>query len=74
MPWTCHFQEGWVVVSPIIPELITEIDKLEDLDEKIKDAIEAVRELYEDMNKPFPAEEIIDPAKPLWFEALLTSQ
>ena len=62
---------GWVVVSPVIPELVTEIDRIEDLEEKLKDAIEAVRELYEDMQKPFPVEEIIDPVRPLWFEALV---
>lgn len=40
---------GWVVRSPVIPELITEIDHLDEIDEKLKDAIEAVKELYDDM-------------------------
>jgi antitoxin HicB len=42
---------GWVVRSPIIPELITEIDHLGEIDEKIKDAVAAAKELYEDMGK-----------------------
>lgn len=44
---------GWVVRSPDIPELITEVDHLDEIDEKIKDAVEAVKELYDDMGKPF---------------------
>jgi antitoxin HicB len=62
---------GWVVISPIIPELITEIDRIEDLEKNVSDAIEAVKELYDDMKKPFPAEEITDPVKPVWFEAIV---
>jgi antitoxin HicB len=62
---------GWVVKSPIIPELITEIDHLEELDEKIKDAVAAVRELYDDMGKDFPGVEIEKPRKPVWFEAVV---
>jgi antitoxin HicB len=42
---------GWVVRSPVIPELITEIDHLDEIDEKIKDAVAAAKELYEDMRE-----------------------
>jgi len=62
---------GWTVRSPIIPELITEIDHISELEDKVKDAVEAARELYEDMGRPFPVEEIYDPLKPLWFETLI---
>jgi antitoxin HicB len=48
---------GWIIRSPIIPELITEIDHISELEDKVKDAIEAAKELYEDMGKPFPVEE-----------------
>ncbi len=41
---------GWFVRSPVIPELITEIDHLDENDEKLKDALAAVKELYEDMD------------------------
>jgi len=46
---------GWTITSPLIPELITEIDDLSQLNEVVKDATEAVIELYEEMNKSFPA-------------------
>ena len=62
---------GWVVRSPVIPELITEIDHLDEMDEKIKDAIEAVKELYDDMGKEFPVPEIEKPIQPVWFEAVV---
>lgn len=62
---------GWVVRSPIIPELITEIDNLEEMDIKIKDAVVAVKELYEDMGKDFPLYEIEAPIKPVWFETVV---
>lgn len=62
---------GWVVRSPIIPELITEIDYLEEMDAKVKDAIAAAKELYEDMGKAFPVAEIERPARPVWFEAVV---
>ena len=62
---------GWVVRSPIIPELITEIDHLDEIDEKIKDAVAAAKELYEDMGKEFPIMEIEKPIKPIWFEAVV---
>lgn len=42
---------GWVVRSSVIPELITEIDHLDEMDERIKDASEAVKELYDDMGR-----------------------
>ncbi|MBM3294883.1 MAG: type II toxin-antitoxin system HicB family antitoxin [Candidatus Aminicenantes bacterium] len=62
---------GWIVRSPIIPELITEIDDIVDLEETVKDAVEAAKELYEDLGKRFPAEEIEGPDRPVWFETLV---
>jgi antitoxin HicB len=46
---------GWTITSPLLPELVTEIDELDDLNACIHDAIAAVVELYEDMGKQFPA-------------------
>jgi hypothetical protein len=43
------------VRSPIIPELITEIDHISELEDQVKDA---AKELYEDMGRLFPVEEI----------------
>jgi len=45
---------GWLVTSPLISELITEIDDINELQSILKDALKAVIELYEDLGKEFP--------------------
>jgi len=66
---------GWTVTSPILPELVTEIDDLRQLDEIVRDAITAVIELYEDTGKEFPSALITDSIKsPVWFESLISAE
>lgn len=63
---------GWTITSPILPELITEVDDIKQLDEVVRDAISAVVELYEDIGKEFPPDLIADGIKsPVWFESLI---
>jgi len=45
---------GFTVTSPLLPELITEGDTVEEVMENVKDALRAVLELYEDMGRPVP--------------------
>lgn len=45
---------GYVVTSPILPELITEGDSLGEALEHVRDALAAVVELYADLGKPLP--------------------
>ena len=45
---------GYTVTSPLVPELLTEGDTPEEVMENLKDAIQAVIELYEDLGKPIP--------------------
>jgi len=66
---------GWTVTSPILPELVTEVEDLKHLDEVVRDAINAVMELYEDMGKEFPSALIADGTKsPVWFESLISAE
>ena len=66
---------GWTVTSPVIPELVTEVDNLKQLDEVVRDAVNAVMELYEDTGKEFPAALIADGMKsPVWFESLIFAE
>jgi len=66
---------GWTVTSPILPELVTEVDDLKQLDEIVRDAINAVMELYEDTGKEFPPGLIADGEKsPVWFESLISAE
>lgn len=63
---------GWTITSPLLPELITEVDDIKQLDEVVRDAISAVVELYEDTGKEFPPDLIADGIKsPVLFESLI---
>jgi antitoxin HicB len=63
---------GWTVTSPVLPELITEVDDLHQIDEVVRDAMNAVIELYEDTGKEFPSGLITEGTKsPVWFESLI---
>jgi antitoxin HicB len=66
---------GWTVTSPVLPELITEIDDLKQLEAAVKDAVIAVLELYADMDKEIPPGLIADGKKyPVWFESLTPAE
>ena len=66
---------GWTVTSPVLPELVTEVDDLKQLDEVVRDAVNAVVELYEDTGKEFPSGLITDSIKsPVWFESLISAE
>lgn len=45
---------GFTVSSPVLPELVTEGNSLEDAINNVRDALLAVIEIYEDLGKPFP--------------------
>ena len=63
---------GWTVTSPILPELITEVDDLRQLTGAVEDAVSAVLELYDDIGKEFPSGLIADGKKSsVWFETLI---
>jgi len=66
---------GWTVTSPVLPELVTEVDDLKQLDEIVRDAINAVMELYEDTGKELPSGLIAGSEKsPVWFESLIFTE
>lgn len=45
---------GYTVTSPLIPELVTEGDTVEEALENVKDALVAVVEVYEDLGRSLP--------------------
>jgi antitoxin HicB len=57
IPLTLELQPegGYTVTSPLLPELITEGDTLDEALDHVRDALQAVLELYEDVGKPLPA-------------------
>src|SRR5712691_10476358 len=59
-----HQREGgYTVTSPLLPELLTEGDTLEEAVRSVQDALAAVLELYEDLNQPFPTDLRQDPQR-----------
>jgi antitoxin HicB len=46
---------GYTVTSPVLPELLTEGDTLEEAQANVRDAFEAVAELYSEQGRSLPA-------------------
>ncbi len=65
---------GYTVSSPVMPELLTEGDTLEEGQSNVSDAFEAVVELYADQGRSLPAS-ISLPAQGevIWSETLVGS-
>lgn len=64
---------GFTVTCPILPELITEGDTVEDALSNVSDALAAVIEAYQDLRKPIPP--VLQYASmnaPLWIETAVT--
>ena len=53
---------GYTVTSPLIPELVTEGDRVEEALDHLQDALRAVIELYEDLGKDLPGDMRQDPS------------
>ncbi len=63
---------GDTVTSPALPELITERDTLEEAHANVRDAFEAVVEIYADEGRQFPAAISVSAAgEIIWFDTLL---
>jgi antitoxin HicB len=65
---------GFVVTSPVLPELLTEGDTVEEALANVSDALAAVVEAYEDLGRPLPKNvRVEDPGSPVWFETLVVA-
>ena len=64
---------GYTVTCPLLPELITEGDTVQEALDNVSDALVAVIEAYGDLGKPIPA--VLQHAianAPLWLETAVT--
>lgn len=62
---------GYTVTCPILPELITEGDTIAEALENVKDALLAIVEAYQDLQRPLPAvlqRIVLDQSAPFWVE------
>jgi antitoxin HicB len=50
---------GFTVTSPLLPELLTEGDTLDEALGNARDALAAVVEAYEDLGRPLPASVVL---------------
>lgn len=63
---------GYTVTCPLLPNLITEADTLDDVIPNVSDALSALLEAYQELNKPLPSflHPIIEPTI-IWTETLI---
>ena len=54
--FTPQLEGGYTVTSPVLPELVTEGDTLEEAHANVRDAFDAVTELYADEGRTLPAQ------------------
>lgn len=52
---------GYVVTCPLLPELITEGDDIQDALQNANDALAAIIEAFQDLNQPLPS--VLQPAQ-----------
>ncbi len=65
---------GYTVTSPLLPELLTEGDTVEQAMANVPDALAAVIETYEDLGRTLPANALVpDATGPVWLETLVTT-
>jgi antitoxin HicB len=65
---------GYTVTSPVLPELVTEGDSLEDAYSNTRDALNTVIELYADQGRPLPAAiQLPLTGEVVWSDALVES-
>ena len=63
---------GYTITCPLLPELITEADDVSEIYTHVADALAAVIELYEDMQRPLPT--VLQPiaaGAAMWTETLV---
>lgn len=65
---------GYTVTSPLVPELVTEGDTVEEALTNVKDAFAAVLEAYADIGRSMPESAILRGENdPVWLETLVTT-
>jgi len=65
---------GYTVTSPLLPELVTEGDTVEEALANVRDALGAVIETYNDLGRSLPPNAMVpDASSPVWLETLVTA-
>ena len=65
---------GFTVTSPLLPELVTEGDTVDEALANVQDALAAVIETYQDLGRSFPVStQVADASSPVWLETLFVA-
>jgi len=65
---------GFTVTSPLLPELVTDGNTIEEALENVHDALEATIETYQDLGRQLPKNvQVSDIASPVWLEAIVAT-
>ena len=66
---------GFTVTSPVLPELLTEGDTIDEALGNVQDALAAVIEIYQDLGRPLPASVQVpdEGSSPVWLETLFVA-
>jgi antitoxin HicB len=65
---------GYIVTSPLLPELVTEGDTLDEALANVRDALAAVIEAYQDLGRSLPSNtQLADVHSPVWLETVVTA-
>jgi antitoxin HicB len=65
---------GFTVTSPLLPELVTEGDTVEEALENVRDALAALVEAYEDLGRVLPINmRVADTDNAVWLETVVTT-
>ncbi len=65
---------GCTMTSPLLPELVTEGDTVEEALANVRDALGAVIETYDDLGRRLPQNAMVpDASSPVWLETLGTA-
>ncbi len=71
---TPQTEGGYTVTSPLLPELVTEDDTVEEALANVRDALAAVIETYHDLGRALPQNAIVtDVSSAVWLETLVTA-
>ncbi|MCH8047745.1 MAG: type II toxin-antitoxin system HicB family antitoxin [Planctomycetes bacterium] len=65
---------GYTVTSPLLPELVTEGDTVEEALDNVKDALAAVVETYQELGRSLPKNAmVLDDSVPVCLETVVTA-
>jgi antitoxin HicB len=68
---TPQTEGGYTVTSPLLPELVTEGDTIDEALDNVQDALAAVVEAYQELGRPLPSNLKIHADSTVWLETVI---